>query len=129
MYGFAIPVAFLAVLVLFFAVRIYVRGRALRVRWIRVVAQCINSGHGSSGSVYLRVRFASNDGEREASVGPFTFPPARVGESIFVVYDPRDLGNVETPDQMTSGRVALTFIVLSVAALALSTVTLYIWAV
>ncbi|MFF2504170.1 DUF3592 domain-containing protein [Streptomyces sp. NPDC058067] len=128
MYGAAIPVAVLAALVLVFAARIYARGRALRVRGVRVAARCVNLGNGPNGTMYLRVRFAAGDGEREASIGPFAFPPARIGEPVTVVYDPRDLGNVETPDQMTTGRVALACAVLSVVALALSGAALWVWA-
>ncbi|MCF3133946.1 hypothetical protein [Streptomyces olivochromogenes] len=31
----------------------------------------------------------------------------RFGGTIEVIYDPRDLGNVLTPDEMTTGRTAL----------------------
>ncbi|WP_406420657.1 hypothetical protein OH809_22735 [Streptomyces sp. NBC_00873] len=80
----------------------------------------MNEGNPSNGTSFLMVRFPADGTEWEASVGPFRFPPARIGESLMVVYDPRDLSNVETPEQMTSGKLAVAFMVLASAMLVLS---------
>lgn len=72
------------------------------------------------------MRFASEDGRTlQAKVGPFRNPPALVGGIIDVVYDPKDLSNVETPGQMTSGRVALPAAIVSGLVLAFSLLMLF----
>jgi hypothetical protein len=72
------------------------------------------------------MRFTAEDGRSlQAKVGPFRSPPALVGGVIDVVYDPKDLSNVETPGQMTSGRVALPTAIVSGLVLALSLLFLF----
>lgn len=94
MYGLVTLVTLLALSILLVAIRIFRHGRALRVRGVTVTAQCVNEGNPSNGTSFLRVRFPADGTEWEASVGPFRFPSARIGESLVIVYDPRDLGNV-----------------------------------
>ncbi|MEU9899581.1 hypothetical protein ACPESV_11010 [Streptomyces umbrinus] len=48
-----------------------------------------------------------------------------MGGIIDVVYDPKDLSNVETPGQMTSGRVALPAAIVSGLVLAFSLLMLF----
>ncbi|MDX3075620.1 hypothetical protein PV364_25100 [Streptomyces sp. MI02-7b] len=67
------------------------------------------------------IRFTSDSGEDiRTTIGPFNFPPARVGGVVEVVYDPREPVNVLTPDNVGSGKVALFFVVGSATTLVLS---------
>ncbi|MFJ2264357.1 hypothetical protein ACIOKD_39805 [Streptomyces sp. NPDC087844] len=60
------------------------------------------------------MRFTAEDGRAlQARVGPFRNPPALVGGIIDVVYDPKDLSNVEIPSNMMTGRVSLPVAVVS----------------
>ncbi|MFF7679021.1 DUF3592 domain-containing protein [Actinacidiphila glaucinigra] len=121
MFGPAIPVAVLAGFVLWGSSRIRRRGGALRTRGIRTRATCVNTGAGSGGSVHLMIQFTTNSGENiRTTVGPFDFPPARIGGALEVVYDPQDPVNVTTPDRVGSGKVALIFVAGSATTLLLS---------
>lgn len=121
MYGPAIPVSVLSAFALWLSLRIFRGGRALRKRGIRTTATCVNTGGGPNGSVQLMVQFTTDTGEAvRTSIGPFNFPPVRTGGLLEVVYDPQEPVNVETPDRLTNGRVALAFVVGSATALLLS---------
>ncbi|MEU1543491.1 MULTISPECIES: DUF3592 domain-containing protein [unclassified Streptomyces] len=121
MFGPAIPVAVLSGFVLWGSSRIHRRGGALRTRGIRTSATCVNTGAGSGGSVHLMIQFTTDSGEGiRTTVGPFDFPPARVGGALDVVYDPQDPVNVTTPDRVGSGKVALSFVTGSATTLLLS---------
>ncbi|WP_338698657.1 DUF3592 domain-containing protein [Streptomyces sp. Q6] len=109
-----------ALAVLYAAVRIFRRGRALRTRGIRVSAACVNEDNSSKGGTFLQVQFPVEDRELVTSVGPFSFPPARRGESLTVVYDPQDPTNIETPEQMSSGKLAIGFMGFACVLLALA---------
>ncbi|QIQ04690.1 hypothetical protein [Streptomyces liangshanensis] len=64
----------------------------------------------------LMVRHTSPDGmELHFDLGPFRYPPADIGDTVTVIYDPRDPRNAETPDQMTKGRLSLSFMAASAA--------------
>ncbi|GHB77210.1 hypothetical protein GCM10010306_084090 [Streptomyces umbrinus] len=126
MYGPAIPVVVLASVVFWFSAGIFRRGRALRRRGIRTDAKCVDRERDAKGISFLVMRFAAEDGRTlQAKVGPFRNPPALVGGVIDVVYDPKDLSNVETPGQMTSGRVALPAAIVSGLVLAFSLLMLF----
>ncbi|MEV2234693.1 hypothetical protein AB0H69_39865 [Streptomyces phaeochromogenes] len=126
MYGPAIPVVVLASVVFWFSAGIFRRGRALRRRGIRIGAKCVDRERDAKGISFLVMRFAAEDGRTlQAKVGPFRNPPALVGGIIDVVYDPKDLSNVETPGQMTSGRVALPAAIVSGLVLAFSLLMLF----
>ncbi|MFD4862911.1 hypothetical protein [Streptomyces atratus] len=106
-------------LVLGVTVRIFWRGRALRVR-----GKCINVSAPSHGSLFVQVRFPAEGSEWVAILGPFNFPPARVGEPMEVVYDPRNLSNSETPEQITDGRLTMAVMVFASVVLVASLATL-----
>ncbi|MGW9135214.1 hypothetical protein [Streptomyces sp. NPDC055681] len=59
-----------------------------------------------------------------AILGAFTFPPARIGESMELVYDPRTLGNADTPERITDGRFNMVVIVVASVILVASLATL-----
>ncbi|MFD3378368.1 MULTISPECIES: hypothetical protein [unclassified Streptomyces] len=72
------------------------------------------------------MQFTAEDGRKlRVRVGPFRNPPALVGGIIDVVYDPEDLSNAETPDNVMSGRVSLPAAVLSGLVLALAVFVLF----
>jgi hypothetical protein len=113
MNGPAILVAILAACALFVSARIHSRGRALRTRGVRVSAICINKANGKSGTVSLLVRHTSPAGAvLHFDLGPFTYPPANIGGTLQVIYDPQDPTNSEIPDRITKGRVSLGFAML-----------------
>ncbi|MEU1622683.1 DUF3592 domain-containing protein [Streptomyces sp. NPDC005722] len=113
--------AVVSIPVLWLSWRIRQGSNALRKRGVRTRATCVNIGGGPNGSVMLMVQFTTDSGEGvRTTIGPFNFPPARVGGVVEVVYDPREPGNVLTPDNVGSGRVALCFVVGSAATLLLS---------
>lgn len=91
------------------------------------VRPCDTGRHGGSNGInFLVMRFTAEDGRSlQAKVGPFRSPPALVGGVIDVVHDPKDLSNVGTPGQMTSGRVALPTAIASGLMLALSVLFLF----
>ncbi|WP_371749964.1 hypothetical protein OG302_41745 [Streptomyces sp. NBC_01283] len=108
--GAVIPIAVIAIFVLYFSAGIYKRDRALWSRGIRVSAACVNEARENNGSVSLLVQFEETSGTAvQVSVGPFRYPPAGRGEELEIVYDPRDPANSATPDRMSSGRTALAF--------------------
>ncbi|MEU6347306.1 DUF3592 domain-containing protein [Streptomyces sp. NPDC046977] len=120
-FGLAILAAAVSILVLWLSWRILRGGRALRKRGVRTQARCVNIGGGPNGSVMLMIEFTTDSGEGiRTTVGPFNFPPARVGGLLGVVYDPREPVNVLTPDNVGNGRVALFFVVGSALTLLLS---------
>jgi hypothetical protein len=119
MSGSAIPIAVIAVIVLWFSVGIYRRGRALRTRGVHTQVTCVSEAREKSGAVTLLVRFQAQSGAAlQTSVGPFRYPPARPGGVLDVIYDPQDPGNIETPDKVTNGRTALAFTLGSTTVLA-----------
>jgi hypothetical protein len=114
----------LSLLVLGIAARIFQRGQALRVRGVRVTGTCINVSAPSHGTLSVQVRYSAEGSERVAILGPFTFPPARIGESMEVVYDPLDFGNTETPERITDGRFNMAVMVIASVVLVASLATL-----
>ncbi|MGW5864658.1 hypothetical protein ACWFRJ_21070 [Streptomyces sp. NPDC055239] len=124
MIGVAILGAVLALLLLGAAVRIFRRGRALRVRGVTVTGECVNVGAPSHGTLFVQVRFPAEGSQWVVPVGPFEFPPARVGESMAVVYDPHNLENVEVPEKITDGRFTMIVMVFASVMLVASLATL-----
>ncbi|GHA30826.1 hypothetical protein GCM10010372_33480 [Streptomyces tauricus] len=126
MYGPAIPVVMLTALVFWFSATAFRRGRALRKRGVRIAAKCVNRERDAKGVSTLTMQFTAEDGRKlQVRVGPFRSPPALVGGIIDVVYDPEDLSNAETPDNVMTGRVSLPATVLSGLVLALAVFVLF----
>ncbi|MDO0926609.1 hypothetical protein QQY24_14745 [Streptomyces sp. TG1A-8] len=71
------------------------------------------------GRTELLVRFSTPAGSKKVSVGPFKWTTVPVGGTVEVVCDPEGLGNVLTPDEITSGRTTLLSTVGSALLLAL----------
>ncbi|MFD9906371.1 hypothetical protein [Streptomyces sp. NPDC059063] len=108
MIGPAFVISVFAAIALFLSGKIYARGKALRVRGVRASVLCVNESRNGNGQVFLLARHVLDGGaELQLDVGPFRYPPARIGGTFDVVYDPNDPRTVETPEKVPDGRAAL----------------------
>lgn len=82
-------------------------------------AVCVNVGQVAAGSMLLLEYTPVGAPARQYAVGPFAFPPVRVGGRIDVIYDPKRPHEVSLPERLPkSTRGLVVAMVVSGAVLA-----------
>ncbi|MFJ3728802.1 DUF3592 domain-containing protein [Streptomyces sp. NPDC090045] len=79
---------------------IYVHSSPLLKRGVRTSAVCVNVGQVAAGSMLLLEYTPPGGPARQYTVGPFVFPPVRVGGRLDVIYDPKRPQEVSLPDRL-----------------------------
>lgn len=98
---------------------IYLHSSPLLRRGIRPSAVCVNVGQVAAGSMLLLEYTPVGAPARQHTVGPFVFPPVRVGGRMDVIYDPKRPQEVSLPERLPkSTRGLVIAMVVSGAVLA-----------
>ncbi|MGW6707125.1 hypothetical protein ACWGDE_19840 [Streptomyces sp. NPDC054956] len=79
---------------------VYVHAGPLLKRGVRTSAVCVNVGQVAAGSMLLLEYTPPGGPARQYTVGPFTFPPVRVGERLDVIYDPKRPQEASLPERL-----------------------------
>ncbi|WP_329375767.1 DUF3592 domain-containing protein [Streptomyces sp. NBC_01351] len=79
---------------------IYVHSSPLLKRGVRTSAVCVNVGQVAAGSMLLLEYTPQGGPARQYTVGPFVFPPVRVGGRLDVIYDPKRPQEVSLPERL-----------------------------
>ncbi|MCZ0987941.1 DUF3592 domain-containing protein [Streptomyces diastatochromogenes] len=64
------------------------RDGALRRRGVTVRARCVNQGRNKDGEVALRLQYEVDGAQYAITTQHYTFPPAGIGQTVDVIYDP-----------------------------------------
>ncbi|MER6776706.1 MULTISPECIES: hypothetical protein [unclassified Streptomyces] len=120
----------IGLLVLGISAGVYIHSSPLLKRGVRTSAVCVNVGQVAQGSMLLLECTPRGGPARQYTVGPFVFPPVRVGGRMEVVYDPKRPQEVSLPERLpksTRGLV-IAMAVSGTAVAACGAVALaYIW--
>ncbi|MFD7256327.1 DUF3592 domain-containing protein [Streptomyces sp. NPDC059874] len=79
---------------------LYVHSSPLLKRGVRTSAVCVNVGQVAAGSMLLLEYTPRGGPARQYTVGPFVFPPVRVGGRLDVIYDPKRPQEVTLPERL-----------------------------
>ncbi|MFB7976966.1 DUF3592 domain-containing protein [Streptomyces vinaceus] len=90
----------IGLLVLGISAGVYIHSGPLVKRGVRTSAVCVSVGQVAQGSMLL-LEYTPRDGPaRQYTVGPFVFPPVKVGGRMEVVYDPKRPQEVSLPERL-----------------------------
>lgn len=78
----------------------YVHFSPLLKRGVRTSAICVNVGQVAAGSMLLLEYTPPGSPTRQYTVGPFVFPPVKVGGRLDVIYDPKRPQEVTLPERL-----------------------------
>ncbi|MEX0169821.1 DUF3592 domain-containing protein [Streptomyces sp. LMG1-1-1.1] len=99
-----ITFAALAALIVFgVSLGVYVHAGPLLRRGVRTSALCVDVGQVAAGSMLLLEYTPRGGPARRHTVGPFVFPPVKVGGRLDVIYDPKRPQEVSLPDRLPRG--------------------------
>ncbi|MGW1772136.1 hypothetical protein [Streptomyces sp. NPDC002104] len=103
MTGWLFLLALVALVVFCVALGIHVHASPLLKRGVRHSAVCVDVGQVAGGSMILLEYTPVGSPARRYTVGPFVFPPVRVGGRMDVIYDPKRPQDVTLPDRLPRG--------------------------
>ncbi|MEV6734324.1 MULTISPECIES: DUF3592 domain-containing protein [unclassified Streptomyces] len=120
----------IGLLVLGISAGVYIHSSPLLKRGVRTSAVCVNIGQVAQGSMLL-LEYTPRDGPaRQHTVGPFVFPPVKVGGRMEVVYDPKRPQEVSLPERLpksTRGLVIAMTVSGAVVAVGVAMALMHSW--